>query len=76
MYHKRFAEGDNTLLGSWDRAFENQEIVLDNTVMGEATHWRDDLLSNVGFRCGVAIVRTKTDAVDLLVELGTVVVSV
>ena len=45
--HERLADGDDTLLGSGDRALEDEEVVLDNTVMGEATHWCDGLLGDV-----------------------------
>jgi hypothetical protein len=74
--HERFAEGDNTLLGSWDRALDDKEVVLDDTVVGEATHGGDDLLGNIGLGGCVALVASSTDTVDLLVELRSVVVTV
>ena len=76
MHHKRLADSDDTLLGSGDRALEDEEIVLDDTVVGETTHGRDLLLGDVGLGRGVGGILTRTNAVDLLVELGTVVVTV
>jgi len=74
--HERLAESDDTLLGSGDRSLEDEEIVLDDTVMGEATHGRDGLLGDIGLSRSASIVTFSTDAVNLLVELGTVMVTV
>ena len=74
--HERLAEGDHALLGAGDGALEHQVVVLDDTVVREATHGRDGLLGDVGVRRGVALVVSGTDTVDLLVELRTVVVTV
>ena len=74
--HERLAEGDNTLLGSGDGALEHQVVVLDDTIVREATHGRDGLLGDVRVRRGVTLVVGSTDTVDLLVELRTVVVTV
>ena len=76
MHHQRFSEGDHTLLGSGNRSLQDEEVVLDDTVMREATHGCDHLFSDVRFCGGVTVVVSRTDAVDLLVELGTVVVTV
>ena len=74
--HERLAEGDHALLGAGDRALEHQVVVLDDTVVGEATHGRDGLLGDVSVGRGVALVVSSTDTVDLLVELRTMVVTV
>ena len=76
MDHKRLAEGDHALLGARDGALEHQVVVLDDTVVGEATHGRDGLLGDVGVGRGVALIVSGTDTVDLRVELRTVVVTV
>ena len=76
MNHQRLAEGDNTLLGTRDRALEHEVVVLDDTVVREATHRRDSLLGDVVLRRGVALVVALANAVDLLVELRAVVVAV
>ena len=74
--HERLAKGDDTLLGSGDGALQDEEIVLDDTVVGEATHGRDLLVGDIRLGRGVSVVLSGADAVDLLVELITVVVTV
>ena len=74
--HERLADGDDALLGTRDGALEHQVVVLDDTVVGEATHRRDGLLGDVGVGRGVTLVVSGTDTVDLLVDLRTVVVTV
>ena len=76
MNHERLAKGDDTLLGSGDGALQDEEIVLDDTVVGEATHGRDLLLGHVRLSRSVGLVLARADPVDLLVEFGTVVVTV
>ena len=74
--HERLAEGDDTLLGTGNRPLEDKEVVLDDTVVGEATHGRDLLVGDIGLGRCVSSVLARANAVDLLVELGTVVVTV
>ena len=74
--HERLADGDDTLLGSGDGALQHEVVVLDDTVVREATHRRDSLLGDVVLRRGVALVVALANAVDLLVELRAVVVAV
>ena len=74
--HERLAEGDDTLLGTGDGALEHEEVVLDDTIVGEATHGRDGLLGDISLGGGVAFVLSRAETVDLLVELSTVVVAV
>lgn len=74
--HERLADGDDALLGSGDGSLDHEEVVLDDTVVGEASHGGDDLLGDVGLGRSVGIVGSRADAVDLLVELGTVMVTV
>ncbi len=76
MDHQGLAEGDDTLLGTRDGALEDDEIVLDDTVVGEATHGRDALLRDIGLGRCVRVVLTRADTVDLLVKLSTVMVAV
>ena len=76
MYHERLAKGNDTLLGSRNRALENDKVVLDDTVVREASHGGDGLLGDVRFGGGVGLIVARTDTVDLLVEFGTVVVAV
>lgn len=74
--HQRLAEGDDTLLRAGDRALQHEVVVLDDTVVGEATHGRDRLLGNIVLGRRVSIVLAAANPVDLLVELGTVMVTV
>ena len=74
--HKRLAERNHALLGAGDGALDHQVVVLDDTVVGETTHGRDLLVGDVGLGGGVGGVLAGADTVDLLVELGTVVVTV
>ena len=74
--HQALAEGDDTLLGSGNRSLEDEEIVLDDTVMGEATHGCDGLLGDIGLSRSAGLIAGGTNAVDLLVELGTVMVTI
>lgn len=47
MNHQRFAKGDDTLLSSGDGTLEEEEVVLDDAVVGETTQRCDGLLRNV-----------------------------
>ena len=76
VYHQTLPDGDDTLLGSGDRALEHHVVVLHNTVVRETAHGCDGLLRDVGLGRSVSGILTRTDAVHLLVELGTVVVTV
>jgi hypothetical protein len=37
-----FADGHDTLLNTWDAAFEQQEVILDLTIAYEAAHSKHD----------------------------------
>ena len=76
MDHEGFAEGNDTLLGSRDGALEKEEVILDDTVVGETTQGGDGLLADVVFGGGVVVLGTEANAVDLLVDLRSVVVTV
>jgi hypothetical protein len=76
VYHQTLTDGDNTLLGTRDRALEHEEVVLDDTVVREAAERCDGLVRGIGLGACVGSIGAETDTVDLLVELGTVVVSV
>lgn len=76
MNHERLAQRDNTLFRARDRAFQHQEVVLDDAIVGEATHRRDSLLSRISLGRGVRLVVTLSDAVNLLVELRAVMVAI
>jgi len=74
--HERFAEGNDALLSSRDRALEKEEVILDDTVVGETTHGSDGFLGDVVFGTGVVVLFAEANAVDLLVYLRSVVVTI
>ena len=76
MDHKRFTKGDHSLLGSRNGSLENQEIILDDTIVWEATHRCDILLGDVRFCRGVGGINARTDPVNFFVELRTMVITV
>ena len=67
MDHQGFSDGDDTLLSTRNRAFQHEIIILDNTIMREATHGSDGFLGNVGFSRSVGLICTRTNAVNLFV---------
>lgn len=76
MGNDRLAEGEDSLLDTHAATLDDDEVFVDQTVVREATHGVDGLLSEIclgGSRLGVSAV---SDAVDLLVDLSSVVVTV
>jgi len=69
-------ESDNTLLWATDTTLNHQPILVDLTVTDEATHRGNSLLGRIVVALGVLRIFTLTDTVDLLVDLGTVMVTV
>jgi len=77
-----FTEGQHTLLGADAAALEHDKVVLDFTVVRETTHWSDRFIGEIGLGGGVVLdefttvlVDPLSDTVDLLVDLGTVMVA-
>ena len=76
VLEERLAEGDDALLGADDGALEHEPVLVDHSVVGESAHGVDALLGEIvlsGRGLGIA---SLSDAVDLLVDLRAVVVSV
>lgn len=76
MDHQRLPDGDDALLGTRDRALQHEVVVLDDTIVREATHGCNRLLGDIVLGRCVAIILTTADTVDLLVKLRTVMVAV
>ena len=76
MNHEGFAEGDDTLLGPGDRAFQQKEVVLNDTVMRETAQWCNGLLRNVVLGGGIIFRFTEADTIDLLVDFRSVVITI
>jgi len=76
------AKGQHTLLGTDTAALEHDKVVLDFTVVGETTHWSDGFISEIGLsgcivldEFATILVDSLSDTVDLLVDLGTMMVA-
>lgn len=67
-------ESKDALLGTKAAALDHEEVVSDDTVVGEATHGSDGLGGKVELG-GTVAVSASANTVDLLVHLGTVVVA-
>merc|ERR1719323_658932 len=79
---ERLSQGEGPLLGSNAAALDHDEVLLDLSVVREATHWVDGLVSNVILSSGVVLdelailhVVASAHPVDLLVHLSPVVVA-
>ena len=73
---ERLSESDGSLLASHDTSLQHQPVVLDNTIVGESTERSNRFRRQVDLgRSGLGITGL-TDSVDLLIHLGTVMVSV
>ena len=70
------AHGDDALGATDDGALDHEPVLVDDTVVDEAAHGVDVLLGEVALGRGRLGVTGIADAVDLLVDLGTVVVTV
>jgi len=71
-----FSESHDTFLDTRGRTFEEKEVILNLTVADESTHGSDLFLGSVELGGGVVGISTFADAVDLVVDRGTVVVSI
>ena len=70
-------EDEGSLLGSHAAALDQEEVVLDLSVVGEAAHWGDVLVNTVRIGHSVVVhtpVLTHSHSVDLLVYSSSVVV--
>lgn len=75
---KRFSEGNSSLSCSHDSTSDHEEVVVDNSVMGESSKRGDVLLSNISLGGSVVLnasVSSSTDSIDLLVDLSSVMVT-
>jgi hypothetical protein len=76
------AKGDHTLLGTDNAALDHDVILVHNTVVREATQGTDGLVGQVVGGLGVEVhaaifvLTFATHLVDLLVDLGTVMVTI
>lgn len=52
---ERLSQGDDALLGSNAAALNHEEVIVDLSVVREATHWGDRLVSDVVFGGSVVL---------------------
>ena len=76
------SKGKNTLLRSNTTSLDHDKILFNLSVVGESSHWVDRFVCQVVFGGGVVFdqlsilgVESITDVIDLLVDLGTVMVT-
>lgn len=67
--HQRLAEGEDTLLGTNASALDHHKVLVDDTVMVEASHGGYGLLGQVKLGRSRVLVSTVGHAIDLLVHL-------
>lgn len=76
--HQGLSEHEDSLLGTNDATLDHDEVVSDDTVVGETTQGGDVLFGQVSVGGGVVLDTGGgglTDSVDLLVHFGSVVVT-
>lgn len=74
----RLAEHDGSLAGTLDATLDEEEIVVDLTVVGETSERSDVLLNGIVVAGGVVLhtsLGASTNTVDLVVDLGSAVVA-
>jgi len=75
---ERLSEDDDSLSGSEDGSLEHDEVLGDDTIVGESSHGGDGLLSEIELSGSVVVDFTTSlvldglaESVDLLVDLAT-----
>jgi len=74
--HQALTDREHTLLRSGHAPLEHQEVVLDDTIVRETTERCDGFVCRVGIGGTVLLVAGCTDTVNLLVELGTMMIAI
>jgi len=70
------SESENPLLDSGGGALDHEEVLVDDTIVREATQGSDGLLGEINGGGTTVLVGSVSDAIDLLVDLGSVMVTV
>lgn len=73
---ERLSESEDTSLDTNSRTLDHDPVILDDTIVRETAHGSDDLFRQVVFGRSVLDVIGSTNTVDLLVEFGTVMITV
>jgi hypothetical protein len=73
-----FSEHEDSFFGSDNTSFDHEEIVSDNTIMGESSHGGDGFVSKILTGRGIVGGSSSgsfSDSVDLFVHFGSVMVT-
>mmetsp|Transcript_10338 Transcript_10338/g.12133 ORF Transcript_10338/g.12133 Transcript_10338/m.12133 type:complete len:424 (-) Transcript_10338:42-1313(-) len=76
MVHETLPQNKRTLLNSNSRTLKHDPVLIHLTVMGESTHGRNALLGKIRSSLARRIISLLTNAVHLLVEFGSVEITV
>jgi len=79
LRNQTLSQDKGSLLGTNTTSLDDDEVLLDNTVMGETTQRSDGLFGQIGRSGGVVsttfVLNTNTDSVDFLVHFSSVVIT-
>lgn len=77
VHQQRLSQGDDALLGTNAAALDHQEVVVDLSVEGEATHWGDRLVGDVVLGGGAVLddLREKIERLVILLNRQTMITS-
>jgi hypothetical protein len=75
VWEDGLAQNDGSLLGTWARAVDHDEVTLDETIVDPAAEWVDALLSGIHFSLAASGILGSVDHQDELVGLNTVEVT-
>jgi len=77
--NQTLSQDEGSLLGTNTAALDDDEVLLDNTVMGETTQGSDGLFSQISSSGSVVsttfVLNTNTDSIDFLVHFSSVMVT-
>jgi len=76
VLHHGLTKDQGSLLDTNNGSLEHEPVLVDFTIVDKSSHRGDSLLGQIGIRLATSLVVLLTDAVNLLVEFGTVEVSV
>lgn len=69
------SQNQRSLLGSNATSSDHDVVILNLSIMNKSSHWVDVLLGKIELGGGIGGVRSLSDSVDLLVHLGSLMVT-
>jgi len=76
LRQKGLSKGEHSLLGSSSGSLDHEEVFVDDTIVREATHGSDALLSQIDLSGTALLVTAVSDSIDLLVDLSSVMITI